>query len=115
MLEVSLEEIDTRAVSFLDIAEHFSRYAETALLETRGASGCSFLAFRPFLSGDFRVLEQALNTWRIRLEAGGPPFVDDAIGYFSYDFGRPFERMRNWLTCSPVVMRTLNTAASPRQ
>ncbi|HEY3454851.1 MAG TPA: aminodeoxychorismate synthase component I [Bryobacteraceae bacterium] len=93
MLEVILDEIDTRAVSFLDIAEHFSRYPETALLETRGAPGYSFLAFRPFLSGDFRVLEQALNTWRIRPGPGGPPFLGGAIGYFSYDFGRRFEKI----------------------
>ncbi|HEY6989925.1 MAG TPA: aminodeoxychorismate synthase component I [Bryobacteraceae bacterium] len=93
MLEVILDEIDTQVVSFLDIAEHFSHYPETALLETRGAPGYSFLAFRPFLAGDFRVLEQALNTWRIRPAPGGPPFIGGALGYFSYDFGRRFERI----------------------
>lgn len=93
LLEVTLDDIDTRAISFLDIAEHFSRHPETALLETRGAPGYSFLAFRPFLSGDFRVLEQALNTWRIRPEPGESPFLGGAIGYFSYDFGRRFEKI----------------------
>lgn len=94
MLELRLEEIDTREISFLDIVEHFSCYPETALLETRGAPGYSFLAFRPFLAGDFRVLEQALNTWRIRPQpGGGTPFLGGAVGYFSYDFGRRFEKV----------------------
>jgi para-aminobenzoate synthetase component I len=95
MIQAKLEEIDMGAVSFLDIAEHFSTQAAIALLETRGAAGYCFLAFRPFLTGGFSVVQQALNTWRFPNEpmSGEPPFLGGGIGYFSYDFGRRIERI----------------------
>jgi para-aminobenzoate synthetase component I len=95
MIEARLEEIDTGAVSFPDIAEHFSLHPQMALLETRGGAGYSFLAFRPFLTGGFGVVEQALNTWHLRNEPseGEPPFLGGGVGYFSYDFGRQIERI----------------------
>lgn len=95
MIEARLEEIDTGAVSFLDIAEYFSSDPEMALLETRGGAGYSFLAFRPFLAGGFDVVQQALNTWRLGNERrdGEPPFLGGGIGYFSYDFGRRIEKI----------------------
>ena len=86
-MEAKLEEIATGAVSFLDIAEHFSSHPQMALLDTRAGGGYSFLAFRPFLTGGFSVVQQALDTWRFRNEAcdGEPPFLGGGIGYFSYD------------------------------
>jgi anthranilate/para-aminobenzoate synthase component I len=95
MIEARLEEIDTGAVSFPDIAEHFSLHPQMALLETRGGAGYSFLAFRPFLMGGFDVVEQALNTWHLQdgPRKGEPPFLGGGIGYFSYDFGRQIERI----------------------
>jgi len=95
MMEAKLEEIATGAVSFLDIAEHFSTQAQMALLETRAGAGYSFLAFRPFLTGGFDIVQQALNTWRFQNEprAGEPPFLGGGIGYFSYDFGRQIEKL----------------------
>lgn len=95
MIEARLQEIDTGAVSFLDIAEHFSSNPQMALLETRGGAGYSFLAFRPFLTGGFDVVQQALNTWRFGNEPGDgkPPFLGGGIGYFSYDFGRQIEKI----------------------
>jgi para-aminobenzoate synthetase component I len=97
MIAPRLDEIDTGAVSFLDIAERLSSDPQMALLETRGRPGYSFLAFRPFLTGGFRVLEQALNTWRFpnAHATGSPPFLGGGIGYFSYDFGRRLERIPN--------------------
>lgn len=94
MIEAKLEEIDTGAVSFLEIAEHFSRRPQMALLETRGGDGYSFLAFRPFLAGGFGVVQKALDTWRFGNEArdGEPPFLGGGIGYLSYDFGRQIEK-----------------------
>jgi para-aminobenzoate synthetase component I len=95
MIEARLEEIDTGALSFLDVAEHFSSHPQMALLETRGGAGYSFLAFRPFLKGGFDAVQQALNTWRFRNEPreGEPPFLGGGIGYFSYDFGRQIEKI----------------------
>ena len=95
MVDVNLEEIDTHGVSFLDIVEHFSSHRQMALLETRGTGGYSFVTFRPFLTGGFRVVEEALNTWRFRNEPAEhrPPFLGGAIGYFSYDFGRRLEKI----------------------
>jgi para-aminobenzoate synthetase component 1 len=92
-IEVRLEEIDTRAASFLDMAEHFSSKPQMALLDTRGTAGYSFLAFRPFLTGDFQALEQALDTWH--LKDNQPLFLGGGIGYFSYDLGRRFEKIPN--------------------
>jgi para-aminobenzoate synthetase component I len=95
MIEPKLEEIETGAVSFLDIAEYFASDPQMALLETRGGAGYSFLAFRPFLAGGFDLVQQALQTWRFANgpRDGEPPFLGGGIGYFSYDFGRRIEKI----------------------
>ena len=70
-----------------------------ALLETRGGTGYTFLAFRSFLTGGFDVVQQALNTWRFENEPGDGelPFLGGGIGYFptiSAGRSRKFRRAR---------------------
>ena len=82
--------------SYLGVDPFLVVRARGRRVELRAGPGCAALTADPFA-----VVSQLMRAVSVPEEAGLPPFVGGAIGYFGYDLGRLLERLPDRLTPDP--------------